>query len=166
MIKRFTMGAAAAAGLAFAAGAAQAQTYYTVEVGIDVEAQADVVWETVGDYCAIRDWVGPNWTCELTAGDGGLGSVRLLNDSIEEVLVGVGHRAYTYLQTRGSMAAATYIGSLSVQPTGESASRISYTLIWNEDALEPGQRETLRSTFTNVFQNALNNMKQIVEASP
>lgn len=159
---RLTFAAGGVAALLLATAPASAATWVTVELEIEVAATADETWAAVGaDYCAIEVWLGMG--CVLTAGEGGLSSVRVLNERIEEVIVGQGLRSTTYLQTVGSMAVANYHGTLSVEPVTETTSRIVYTLIWDEDALEPDRREPSRTNFTAAFQGALETMKTLVE---
>src|SRR5262249_14124093 len=144
------------------AAPASAATWVTVELEIEVAATADATWAAVGaDYCAIEAWLGMG--CVITAGEGGLGTVRLLNDRLEEGIVGQGLRSTTYLQTVGAMAPAHYHGTLSVEPLTETTSRIVYTLIWDEDALEADRREPSRTNFTNAFTGALETMKALAE---
>ena len=77
--------------------AANSQEYVTIEMEIDVAAPADEVWAKVGDYCHISDWLG--LSCEITSGDGGIGSVRsLLDGRIIEIMVAQTPLSYGYTQ--------------------------------------------------------------------
>jgi hypothetical protein len=60
--------------------------YVRIEMEIDVAKPADEVWAAVGDYCDIAEWL--NVDCEITSGDGGMGTVRVLaGGRITEILV-------------------------------------------------------------------------------
>ena len=53
---------------------------------IDINKPAAEVWEKVVEYCWISKWLGLD--CEITSGDGGMGSVRsLLGGRILEIMV-------------------------------------------------------------------------------
>ena len=93
---RLSMPAALAA-LLFASGAV-AQEYVRIDMQIDVARPAAEVWAKVGDYCDIADWF-PNFSCEITSGDGGMGTVRsLAGGRIIEILVGKTDLSYVYTQ--------------------------------------------------------------------
>ena len=50
--------------------------YATIELSIDIAKPAKEVWEKVGGYCDIAEWL--NVDCAITSGDGGMGTVRVL----------------------------------------------------------------------------------------
>ena len=72
----FTSLASATATVVFISVSAFAQEYVTIDMEIDIDKPAAEVWQKVGDYCGISEWLGLD--CEITSGDGGMGSVRSL----------------------------------------------------------------------------------------
>ena len=70
----------------FFSASAFAQEYVTIDMEIDIDKPAAEVWEKVGDYCGISEWLGLD--CEVSSGDGGMGSVRsLLGGRILEIMI-------------------------------------------------------------------------------
>jgi hypothetical protein len=53
-------------------------------------------WSKVGGYCDISDWLSQD--CEITQGDGGIGTVRVLNGTIVEPMVAQTELSYGYTQ--------------------------------------------------------------------
>ncbi len=98
---------------------------------------ADAVWQKVGGYCDISAWL--KMTCALTAGKGELGSIRRLNDRIDEVMVAQTATSYTYTQPTSTIL---YHGTLEVVPNGANKSRINYSLFWDQAPLRRRRRET------------------------
>ena len=49
---------------------AMAQEYVTIDMEIDVNKPAAEVWEKIGKFCAISEWL--RLPCEITSGDGGM----------------------------------------------------------------------------------------------
>src|SRR5260370_36927865 len=68
------------AGLAFIAffttSVFAAPEYTTITMAIEVAKPASEVWAKVGGYCDISKWL--NLDCNITRGDGGIGTVRVL----------------------------------------------------------------------------------------
>ncbi len=63
--------------------AAAQPDYYRLELDIAIIKPAAEVWSKVGGYCDISEWLGLD--CEITQGDGGIGTVRVLNGTIVEL---------------------------------------------------------------------------------
>ena len=146
--------------------AVNAQEYVTIEMEIDINKPAAEVWETVGDYCAISEWLGLD--CEITSGDGGMGSVRsLLGGRILEIMVAQTELSYGYTQpaVEGQFY-NLYHGFMEARPVTNSTSRMLYTLILDvsnlpDQAAKDADIERRRNTFTN----ALGAMKAMAEAN-
>ena len=85
MLKSIIAGAAfAAVSVLGATAASAAEDWVAVERSIDVNAPAAKVWGMIGGYCdfgKVR-----NIPCTYTKGTGGLGTVRKLNNAVEEAL--------------------------------------------------------------------------------
>ena len=152
------------ASVVFAAGAA-AQEYVTIDMEIDINKPADEVWEKVGDYCSISEWLGLD--CEITSGDGGMGSVRaLLGGRIIEIMVAQTELSYGYTQpaVEGEFY-NLYHGFMEARPVTATTSKMLYTLTYNvsnlaDQVAKDADIERRRGMFTN----ALGAMKQMAEA--
>ena len=130
---------------------------------VTVDRPADAVWQRVGEYCAISDWLGV--TCELDSGSGDVGSVRRLNGAILEPMVARTAHSYTYWQSAGSMAVAAFHGTLAVEPDGPGRSRLSYTVFYDQAALPSDEvRESERARLDQRFVEPLMVMKRLAEA--
>jgi len=149
--------------LTAAATPAGAADYVVIRKEILVERPADAVWQRVGDYCAIGEWL--KLKCELVSGTGDVGSVRRLNDTtLEPMIARTGH-SYSYGQTAGGMAGFAYNGTLAVEPVDAARSKIVYTLIYDaalmpSDAVRKAQFERIGPR----FQGAIETMKALAEA--
>ena len=142
-----------------------AQEYVTIDMEIDINKPAAEVWEKVGDYCAINEWLGLN--CEITSGDGGMGSVRsLLGGRIIEIMVAQTELSYGYTQpvVEGEFY-DLYHGFMEARPVTDSTSKMLYTLTYDasnlaDQAAKDADIERRRGMFTN----ALRAMKALAEA--
>lgn len=144
-------------------GAAGAADYVAIELEVAVERPAEHVWKTVGDYCAIRDWL--KVSCAIASGTGGVGTVRVLADgaTIEPMVAKTAH-SYTYVQTKGRLETASYHGTLAVESADRSGSRLKYILFYDaatfpSDEVREAEYERLSKRFTE----ALMEMKRISE---
>ncbi len=145
--------------------ASLAQEYVTIDMEIDINKSAEEVWAKVGDYCAISDWLGLD--CELTSGDGGMGSVRaLLGGRIIEIMVAQTELSYGYTQpaVEGEFY-NLYHGFMEARPVTDSTSKMLYTLTYDvsnlaDQAAKDADIERRRGMFTN----ALGAMKAMAEA--
>ena len=144
---------------------ATAQEYVTIDMEIDINKPAAEVWEKVGDYCSISEWLGLD--CEITSGEGGMGSVRaLLGGRIVEIMVAQTELSYGYTQpaVEGQFY-NLYHGFMEARPVTDSTSKMLYTLTYDvsnlpDQAAKDADIERRRGMFTN----ALGAMKQLAEA--
>ena len=144
---------------------ATAQEYVTIDMEIDINKPAAEVWEKVGDYCSISEWLGLD--CEITSGEGGMGSVRaLLGGRIIEIMVAPAELSYGYTQpaVEGQFY-NLYHGFMEARPVTDSTSKMLYTLTYDvsnlpDQAAKDADIERRRGMFTN----ALGAMKQLAEA--
>ena len=142
-----------------------AQEYVTIDMEIDINKPAVEVWEKVGDYCAISEWLGLR--CEIASGDGGMGSVRsLLGGRIIEIMVAQTELSYGYTQpaVEGDFY-DLYHGFMEARPVTDSTSKMLYTLTYDvsnlaDQAAKDADIERRRGMFTN----ALGAMKALAEA--
>ena len=140
-----------------------ASNYVVVRREILVERPADTVWQRVGSYCAIGEWLKVK--CAIIAGNGGVGTVRQLNGATIEPMVGSTPLSYTYAQTFGNMAALNYHGTLAVEPVGARRARIVYTLVYDAASLPTEAARKAQSDRIGArFQSAIETMKELAEA--
>jgi hypothetical protein len=164
MLKSIIAGAAfAAVSVLGATAASAAEDWVAVERSIDVNAPAAKVWGMIGGYCdfgKVR-----NIPCTYTKGTGGLGTVRKLNNAVEEVKVGEGIYSYGYFQTVGTRTNQRYHGNMSVVPSRDGkTSKIVYTLIYDQGVLkDDAERASTKASTETSFQSAIEAMKKMVE---
>jgi hypothetical protein len=159
----------ATAALAQAPGAARATsieavanpTYTSLVMSVDVNRPAAEVWQRVGKFCDIGEWL--QFPCKIKSGkDGELGAVRSIGN---EVLVGKTDLSYTY--TQPVVAGRPYIlyhGTLEAKPVTATTSKLIYSLLWdNSTCADEAAREHDRAQRQQTFENALKNMKILAE---
>lgn len=162
-MKKFLMIAIFTAALASPALSAD---YATIHLQIDVAKPVDVVWNRIGNYCDIKDWLG--MTCEITAGHGDVGSTRHLTGGptgpLDEIMVSKTAHSYGYTQPATTIL---YHGELSAEAVDATHSRLFYTLLYDQEPLKtPEAQAANRKMRTERFQGALAKMKEIAEAKP
>ncbi len=137
--------------------------YVTVEMEIDIAKPAEEVWAAVGDYCDIGEWL--NLDCEITSGDGGIGTVRVLAGRITEILVAQTELAYGYTQpaVEGQFY-NLYHGFMEARPVDSDTSKIIYTLVYDvSDMPDQAAKDADVERRRGMFQTALESMKRIAE---
>lgn len=150
-----------------AASPAFAAEYVTIEMETDVNVSAADLWAAVGDYCDIEEWGG--LPCEITSGDGGVGTVRLLTIgqiSIEEILIGGTELSYGYAQpvTEGQFY-NLYHGFMEARPVTDTTSKMVYTLMYDVSNLaDQAAKDADVARRRTLFEGMLQRMKEIAEA--
>ncbi|MGB6449451.1 MAG: hypothetical protein WBE92_01735 [Steroidobacteraceae bacterium] len=136
-------------------------TYTSIRMEVDVNRPAAEVWNRVGKFCDIGEWL--QVPCTITSGkDGEVGAVRSIG---REVLVGKTDLSYTYTQpvTEGRPY-ILYHGTLEAKPVTATTSKLFYTLMWdNSTCADDAARERDKAQRRRTFQGALNNMKILAE---
>ncbi|PCH63630.1 MAG: hypothetical protein COC19_00825 [SAR86 cluster bacterium] len=138
--------------------------YVTIEMEIDVSKPADEVWAKVGGYCDIGEWLGID--CELTSGDGDMGTVRsLVGGRVIEIMVAQTELSYGYTQpaTQGAFY-NLYHGFMEARAVSSSTSKLHYTLVMDVSNLEDQAAKDADAARRRAqFEGALANMKAIAE---
>ncbi len=163
-MKRTLLALIAAPVLWLSSSAMAQPEYVPIEMEIDVARPAADVWAKVGEYCDIAEWL--NLDCVLTAGDGGIGTVRVLaSGRVTEVLVGLTELSYGYTQpsVEGRFY-NLYHGFLEARPVDANNSKLLYTLVLDvsnqpDQAAKDADVARRRAT----FEAALVTMKGIAE---
>lgn len=156
----------AALGLLIAAASAEAQEYVRIDMAIDVDRPAQEVWDKVGGYCDISVWFG-GVDCEITSGDGGMGTVRALaGGRVIEILVAKTDLSYGYTQpVAEGRFYNLYHGFLEARPVTRDTSRLLYTLVYDVSNLEDQAAKDADVAGRRMrFEGALASMKEIAEA--
>lgn len=155
----------AGSALALAAAPAAAAEYVTIEMETDVNASAEDLWAAVGGYCDIAEWGGLD--CEITSGDGGIGTVRALaGGRIEEVLVGQTELSYGYAQPviEGQFY-NLYHGFMEARPVTADTSKLIYTLVYDVSNLpDQAAKDADVERRRTMFEGFLQRMKETAEA--
>ena len=153
------------AAIGFIATAAQAQPeYVAIEMEIDVNKPAAEVWSKVGGYCDISEWL--NLPCEITSGDGALGTVRsLLGGRVIEILVAETELSYGYTQPVPEEGFYNqYHGFLEARPSGANSTKLLYTLMLDVSNYETqAEKDADVARRRSMFEGALAAMKESVE---
>jgi hypothetical protein len=139
--------------------------YVTIDMEIDINKSAENVWAAVGDYCDIGEWGGLD--CEITSGDGGMGTVRaLLGGRIIEILVAQTELSYGYTQpaVEGQFY-NLYHGFMEARPVTANTSKMLYTLVYDVSNLaDQAAKDADVARRRTMFENLLVNIKNIAEA--
>jgi len=142
-----------------------AQTeYYRLQLEVDINKPAAEVWSKVGGYCDISEWLGLD--CEITQGDGGIGTVRVLkNGTIVEPMVAQTELSYGYTQpvTEGEYY-TLYHGFMEARPVSETTSRLIYTMMWDTSHSSQEEANAEIERRRNLFTKGLQKIKEIAEA--
>jgi hypothetical protein len=165
-MKRTTMALSALAALAFTAPALAAEPeYVTVAMEIDISKPAADVWSKVGGYCDIEKWL-PQLSCEISSGDGGMGTVRdLAGGRIKEILIAQTELSYGYTQpvVEGQYY-ILYHGFMEARPVTATTSKMLYTLVYDVSNLaDQAAKDADVARRRGSFETALANMKKMAE---
>lgn len=140
--------------------------YVTIELEIDINKSAEEVWEKVGGFCDIGVWL--NVECEITSGEGGVGTVRsLVGGRVAEVLIAQSEFGYGYtIPPTGGAFYNLYHGFMEARPMTGSTSKMLYTLVYDvSDKASQEEKDQDVSQRRTIFETALDNMKKIAEAN-
>ena len=135
--------------------------YVSIVIEVDVARPAAEVWQRVGKYCDIGEWMRVSCTI-LSGKDGEIGTIRSIGN---EVLVGKTQLSYTYTQpVREGRPYNLYHGTLEARPVSANSSKLVYTLMWDNSMLaDDAARETDLANRRRLFTNSLDNMKILAE---
>lgn len=143
--------------------AAAEPNYYRLELETTVNRPAAEVWSDIGGYCDISEWL--DLDCEITQGDGGIGTVRVLNGKIVEPMVARTELSYGYTQPVVEGEYYTlYHGFLEARAVSDTTTRLIYTIMWDISQLSEDEKNSNIERRRSLFTNALAKMKEIVEA--
>lgn len=164
-MKKFFM---ASAFLLVGATVGQAQTaqpanWVTLTMTANINKPQDVAWKRIGgnDWCGIAKYLDVK-SCTITSGHGEVGSLRLINGSIVEIAVARTPYSYTYAQP---FTPIFYHGTMAIEPTDATHSKLVYTLIWNQTAVGDAKaQKDARESRQKRFQAAVDKMAAAANA--
>lgn len=136
-------------------------TYTSILMEVAVSKPAMDVWQRVGKFCDIGEWL--RIPCTITSGkDGEVGAIRSVAN---EVLVGRTELSYTYTQpVREGRPYNLYHGTLEARPVTATTSKLVYTLFFDNSMLaDNAAREADKARRNAQFNQALENMKILAE---
>lgn len=139
--------------------------YVPIALQIDIDRPAAAVWASVGSYCDIAEWADVE--CAITAGDGGIGTVRVLdNGRVSEIMVAQTELSYGYTQPplEGQFY-NLYHGFMEARPLTATTSRLLYTLLLDVSNLDAAAREEDLMRRRTRFEGFLLNIKRVAEAN-
>jgi len=139
-------------------------SYVSIPMEVTVNKPVADVWQRVGKYCDIAEWLMIPTGCQITSGtDGEIGAVRSV---ASEILVGKTEYSYTYTQpVREGRPYNLYHGTIEARAIDATTSKLIYTLVYDnslvtgDEAAQQADIERRRVMFTR----ALNNMKTLAE---
>lgn len=147
-----------------ASGGALAEAdYYRLELEITIDRPAAEVWARIGGYCDIGEWLERE--CAITQGDGGIGTVRVLNGTLVEPMVAKTDLSYAYTQPVVEGQYYTlYHGQMEAQPVTADTTRLVYTMMWDISQSSEEAFAAAVERRRKLFTAALARMKEIAEA--
>lgn len=152
--------------LALAPAAFAEPEYVRIQMEIDINKPAEEVWAVVGGYCEIGTW--GNLPCEVTSGDGGMGTVRsLFSGRILEILVAQTELSYGYTQPAlEGQFYNLYHGFMEARPVDAASSKMIYTLTYDVSNLpDQAAKDADMEGRRTMFEGLLVNMKTLAEGA-
>lgn len=146
--------ASAVAAAWLAAGVACAADFVTVTLDTTANVPAGTAWPKLRGFCEIGTWM--KLPCVIASGrDGEAGAVRRVNGRVDELIVSSTALSYTYSQPKSP---TDYHGTVEARPIDKGHSRLSYTVVYDADALpnptpegKAAERELRAKRFTAVL---------------
>jgi hypothetical protein len=134
----------------------------TIVMTANVNHGADEAWKRIGgdDYCAFIKFLGMN-SCVLTVGTGDVGTNRLLNGRINELMVSKTSHSYVYAQPSSPIF---YHGTMTVEPVDAGHAKIVYTLLYDNSNVAPADRPAEMDRRRVRFQAAIDKMAAAANA--
>jgi hypothetical protein len=138
------------------------KNWATIVMTANLNTNADEGWKKIkgDDYCAFITHLGLN-SCVLTVGTGDVGTNRLLNGTINELMVSKTSRSYVYAQPTSPIF---YHGTMAVEPVTATTSRIVYTLVYDNANIAPEGRAAEMDRRRVRFQGAIDKMAAAANA--
>jgi len=128
---------------------------------VDVALSVSVCWQRIRNFANAGKFL--DVPSKLVSGSGDIGSIRQIGDAILEALVGRSDASYTYVQTKGPMAAYLYHGCVALTGTGAESCTLTYTITFNQAMMDAERRSNEHTRISGRFQGAVEAMKRVAE---
>lgn len=137
--------------------------FEVIECAIEISRSASLAWGKIGSFGLAGKYLSVS--SEIVFGDGDIGSVRTIGDSVAEVMVQKGPLSYTYTQSTGPMTPYAYHGSVAIEPIASDVSRLTYTISFDPTLMTPSERDAAIERIRPRFQGMIEAMKIDAEAN-
>lgn len=130
----------------------------TASASVHIPVSADKVWELVGGFLTLPDWLP--FIAESVSAEGG--RVRHLTtqdgEKISERLQSYDNQArtYSYSITEGPFPVTGYLATLKVSPKGDNEALVEWSGIFNPNGISDAEAEAL---FQGVYDGGLEALK-------
>lgn len=147
----------------------------SVNEQVTINASADKVWEKVSNFNDLGAWHPAVKSTEIISGtNNNVGAERLLtlqdDGTIKEKLLGYNSKAKTFKYSiiEGVLPVSSYVSSLSVKPSGNNKSVVTWKGNFKRKDLTATPAEgqddaTATKVISSVYRGGLDNLKKISE---
>lgn len=135
--------------------------FAVIACSVEVNRPIEETWDEIGGFADAGRFL--NISSKLVSGEGRIGSVRVVGETIVEVMAGCSAFSYTYAQISGPMAAFSYHGCLEVVSLNPGNCRLTYTLTYDQSAMDSARRATEFERLSQRFSKAAQAMKLAAE---
>jgi hypothetical protein len=134
----------------------------SIRLEVPVNRPAAEVWNRVGKFCDVGEWLQLPSPCALSSGrDGEVGAVR----GGPEIFVGVSQLSYTLMLARSN--APIYHGTHEARPVTATTSKLYYTMMWDyskmPNVLDSPAEKNRRAAYVAFLTRGLANQKILAE---
>ena len=134
----------------------------SVSESVDLQAHADAVWKTLGDFGGAQRYLDVVERCELVHHDGSIERVLHLKDggSVRErlVLSSDDDRALRYTMVESPLPVADYVSTVRVDPLGPQQCRVTWAATFDAHG---GSDEEAREVVSGIYRMGLEGLRQL-----
>lgn len=130
----------------------------TASANIHVPVSADKVWQLVGGFASLPDWLPFIASSEASEG----GRVRTLTTADGAVIVeklqtfDEANRTYSYSIVKGPFPVTNYLATLQVSTAGKNEAEVTWSGSFTPDGISDAEAEAV---FLGVYQGGLDALK-------
>ena len=134
----------------------------SVSESVDLQAPADAVWKTLGDFGGAQRYLDVVERCELVHHDGSIERVLHLKGggSARErlVLSSDDDRALRYTMVDSPLPVADYVSTVRVDPLGPRQCRVTWAATFDAHG---GSDEEAREVVSGIYRMGLEGLRQL-----
>ena len=126
---------------------------------VTLNASADTVWNTVGDFGGLHTWHPAVTSTDLTGGNNDAGSTRLLTlgDGAQITEILVDHNddtmTYSYVIQKGPLPVKGYYSKIKVMPMGNGKAKLIWSSTFDADGVDDTTAyETISGVYKGGFE--------------